>query len=688
MIVEQGKTYVRRMRASGDVTDALALRLRLERALAVAELHPSGLPPTAILFVRKLGSRRARFQGLRTRTRAVWTRSVADAIEELARHAARPARSDVPAEAEAVVFINQAELLSCLAIDLCDGTAPARWWWRSLFRSTDLSSALLKAWLAAPEYVPAALEQLSERGRLADFARTLVEEDARVVLRGVLDKFALNELRRAVEDEHACEREGHARASVEGARVEAVRHEGRRGEGGQSSSVLPWLRFVPQLGGETLGRWQSCLIGVGLMLLRSPSLVRSPSFAELVARWHRDEGRETESSSTDTHAPPEPFKVLQRVKSEQTREVGEAERERERPKKSKAETVGAANDARVTEASDADSRRVAVVEVARGQATQDESLGEAGRVASQEISFDKGDGASSVVEPARRDTQAATPDEDAPSSRVVGQDSAAQTVYQARLETDFGGLFYLINLGLFLGLYGDFTTPLRPGIALSVWDFVASLGLRLCGERVKDDGVWSLLASLAGRVEDDPLGRDFEPPEEWRIRPEWLKPFEGRRAWEWTDACARLRVRHPEGFHVIDVPLTRVDTERQLEEEMRAYTLHPSPTLRRASLQTVSPDEGVARDKSVARDEADALRRWLDWLTPYVRARLALALGASGDETARLLCEGRAVVRLTEAHLDVSFSLVRLPIEVRVAGLDRDPGWVPAAGRYVAFHYE
>jgi hypothetical protein len=25
---------------------------------------------------------------------------------------------------------------------------------------------------------------------------------------------------------------------------------------------------------------------------------------------------------------------------------------------------------------------------------------------------------------------------------------------------------------------------------------------------------------------------------------------------------------------------------------------------------------------------------------------------------------------------------------VRLAGLDRDPGWVPAAGRRVAFHYE
>src|ERR1700753_3787495 len=136
MIVEPGKTYVRRLRASGEVPDALALRLRLERALAAADPHPSGLPPRAVFFVGKLGSRRVRVRGAHTRTRAGWTHTVADAIDELARRAARPARSGVPAEAEAVVFINQAELLSCLAADLCDGMLTARWWWQSLFKGT------------------------------------------------------------------------------------------------------------------------------------------------------------------------------------------------------------------------------------------------------------------------------------------------------------------------------------------------------------------------------------------------------------------------------------------------------------------------------------------------------------------------------------------------------------------------
>jgi len=39
-------------------------------------------------------------------------------------------------------------------------------------------------------------------------------------------------------------------------------------------------------------------------------------------------------------------------------------------------------------------------------------------------------------------------------------------------------------------------------------------------------------------------------------------------------------------------------------------------------------------------------------------------------------------------HLDLFFELSEHPLEIRLAGLDRDPGWVPAAGRFVRFHYQ
>ena len=73
---------------------------------------------------------------------------------------------------------------------------------------------------------------------------------------------------------------------------------------------------------------------------------------------------------------------------------------------------------------------------------------------------------------------------------------------------------------------------------------------------------------------------------------------------------------------------------------------------------------------------------------PYVRARLQRALGlADADELGAPLCAHQARVYVTATHLDVALALEALPIAIRLAGLDRDPGWVPAAGRYIAFHF-
>jgi hypothetical protein len=70
----------------------------------------------------------------------------------------------------------------------------------------------------------------------------------------------------------------------------------------------------------------------------------------------------------------------------------------------------------------------------------------------------------------------------------------------------------------------------------------------------------------------------------------------------------------------------------------------------------------------------------------YFRARLVRALGR--QDAVALLCRRPARVTLTLTHVDVTFALDHHPIELRMAGLDRDLGWIPAAGRYVAFHFE
>jgi hypothetical protein len=83
------------------------------------------------------------------------------------------------------------------------------------------------------------------------------------------------------------------------------------------------------------------------------------------------------------------------------------------------------------------------------------------------------------------------------------------------------------------------------------------------------------------------------------------------------------------------------------------------------------------------------LEAWLDELVPRLDARLRLALGlAPQDDLPGLLLRRRAQVHVTETHVDVVSLLETLPVAIRLAGLDRDPGWVAAAGRFIAFHFE
>jgi hypothetical protein len=188
-----------------------------------------------------------------------------------------------------------------------------------------------------------------------------------------------------------------------------------------------------------------------------------------------------------------------------------------------------------------------------------------------------------------------TPAADLPRVQPVQR---AADLSELRIETRFGGVFFLVNVALFLGLYGDFANPRRRGLALPLWDFVALAGEELAGPALRKDPLWALLARLAERNEGEEPG------------------------------CA-LSLRRPA-----------------------------------------------------------ALRRWLRRRLPRLRARLSEALGAAAEAISPVLLELPARVWVTPTRIDVTFALAALPVEVRRAGLDRDPGWVPAAGRSVRFHFD
>ncbi|MCA9558628.1 MAG: hypothetical protein KC583_08700, partial [Myxococcales bacterium] len=256
--------------------------------------------------------------------------------------------------------------------------------------------------------------------------------------------------------------------------------------------------------------------------------------------------------------------------------------------------------------------------------------------------------------------------------------------------TDLGGAFFLINVALALDLYADFTAPARASLPLSIWTFIQRVAGGLLAPpsaahaNRADDPLWRFLAEMAA---DDPPG---PAPAEWRVPARWLaafpepatwglaaafaptsqsrRPNAGRGPGAATDApggsTGRIQLHHPAGFLLADVP-AHADPLRDLDP--------PTPL-------------GPAAPRAT---HADPWQRWFDdWLLPYLRPRLQRGLGLSdGDRIGPVLLAQRATVQLGPERLDVHFRLETAAIEVRLAGLDRDPGFVPAAGRAISFHF-
>jgi hypothetical protein len=77
-----------------------------------------------------------------------------------------------------------------------------------------------------------------------------------------------------------------------------------------------------------------------------------------------------------------------------------------------------------------------------------------------------------------------------------------------------------------------------------------------------------------------------------------------------------------------------------------------------------------------------------DWNLPAITLRLSEALDVPETELADFILLRAAQVRITPTHISVFYLLAELQVNIRRSGLDRDPGWVPSAGRFIRFYYE
>jgi hypothetical protein len=606
---------------------------RVASLLAGAELRPRQLAPGALLCVRRLADPAPgtlRLDGASVRPPDRWREQVVDSLDEALGRAARPAREAVPAGAESVLFADRAELLAALASVWCDGTAVTHWWWRSVAGRASPRDAVPTAWAESPEAAPAALELLSREGRAVAFARQLDDRAAAAIARGMAARHGLRGVVAALAAAPVA-----GGTSPGGARVQAPDMTAARASptgrwlphdpGAASSRAPVWEPLVPEAGDRALSASQGVVLALGLILRRAQWLAREPGFGSTLVRW------------AATRPPAAPAH-----RAERQDEPAVVRRCRAAPPRRRGGGTGAVASAPATD------RRAA----SRPCRWEPRGPSESGPP------WVDGDVKRSPAQ--LRLTPDALPGT-SPSA------AAPPTHDEIAVRTELGGLVMLVNVAIALELYGDFTSPLRPGIRLDPWHFVIATGSRLLGRSSahhRRDPIWELLAHLAG---DRRLGAGFRPADSWRLPPAWLEAFaEDRRPWRVSHG-KRVIIRHPARFVVVDVP-AGTDPARQVR---RALTRYGSPATLAGAPFRATPRH-------------DPLDRWLDRLVPYLRARLRLAIG--GDPADQLLAIP-ATVRASPERLDVEISLSRLPVEVRLAGLDRDPGWFPAAGRHIAFHF-
>lgn len=232
-------------------------------------------------------------------------------------------------------------------------------------------------------------------------------------------------------------------------------------------------------------------------------------------------------------------------------------------------------------------------------------------------------------------------------ARVTGPEEDAEVDEPPELSTNdlgvvtkIGGAFYLINVMMHLELPEIFESTWRSETSLSAWALLDVLTRVLLPADVEDlerDPLWSCLAALDGRLPEERPGSGWTPVER--------------------------------GGFVLPAPLQNPPDSR-----LAPFEVPDGPLVR-----GLNPD----------------LLRWVSAVLPFIRRRLSSALGlgdgigpGSRDQLSDSLLMHEARIVVTSSHVDVVMPLESISLPVRVAGLDRNPGWWPRLGRVVYFHFQ
>lgn len=674
-----------------------AARLPLERALAAADLRPSGLPAGAVLIVQRLATTRP------TAGRA-WEQRARAQMEELYRHAVRPAHGHDARNAQAVLFADRAELLACLLDDLLAHRAATQWWWRCYMRDRPAQIGQLLSLLAEEvTALPTTFAHLAIRGRAVAVAQALPPPAARILAERLAIAYDAGPLPLQVEQNH--------QSASQPATPNAT---------ATPPASPPWPSQP-----SSLTREQHLLLGLALTISARPTAPRSPTFRRALAQWwHATQSAPlvippsiashipTRSAEPPTAeqppqtAPTSPTHVPQTSAASPTtsRSIAGA------PKPEQIATPNSAPPAETTLSGTPQqaaqqppiTTQPSHMPAPPEEHTTQSSVNEATATSPQPMPQRITDANATPYSAANASTS--TPhiaDNTPPTDAHEALNAAPWLSATGAHSTELGGVLFLINLLAYLKLPELFAPVWPLERTLSAWKLLelVARGLLTDAATYTNDPLWHVLAALDGRAADAAFAQThgprihrtragrrrlqrIRPSRTYRIPSAWLQalPADPNERLYWTASHRHLRIWSSRGFVLFDGAVPRLNAKSvhtilaQLSvavHQVEEASAHPP------SLRIPKPTETPAW-----------IQRWLTLSLPYIRLRLALALGLRPhDDLDTPLLARRGTLIVSATHIDLVLSLESTSIEVRLAGLDRNPGWLTEYGRVILFYF-
>jgi hypothetical protein len=698
-VFDPGATYINRLSIRSRRGRDAARRFQLEQQLRSLDLRPSGLPPSALLLVRRIADPLPRWLSAHQTSRLSprWERAVCERLDQDYRNAARPVRGRVPAGTASVLLADESELLACLALALARGELAAHWCWPlALHRYAVAGRARLEGLLVAnARLVPAVIAQL------------VLWEQCSPVLSCFQDDM-LDDLVRALSMEHALDINVAPEQSAEVPEdAGAAASPARLSRADPSPS--PWRKWLDpvqkdQLGLDQLGLKDELFVGLALMLHYQPAQARSPLFRAQLRSWFRDR-----AASAAPHAEGEVAALDDMSRPSRGNRSVAGQLPEGAPRKALAGSGSPPSELVSADTSAAPSVSVgrwtrkpagpdrveakpeparASRPTARDRLTRDQStaleLPGSFATATEQSNGSLSDGLAAQVSNAvdsesqvdsSSDSVLESPDDwasDWPDDRAV-----------SGVATRLGGALYLINLMRHLGLPECFEPSWGLGRDLGPWGLLELITRALLGEdhdAHASDPLWRVLAELDSRAPGDWPDEAVAANDVYRIPDHWIDEPPEHLYWGTADRCLRLWADR--GFLIADIPRGAQPAIEQAITEARRYPELPVPT-------SAPFDSAPAARLHQALQDAlgPAMAFWLRSVIPYLRWRLDQAAPAALDPLGDLLLvSGRLYV--TRAHVDLVTSLECISLPARLAGLDRDPGWAGDWGRVVSFHFQ